>query len=62
MAEKVGELTNEKTKVDRPVYKTPEGDKVSEISVTIPLGNKWINVPSIHDGVKYSEDELIADG
>jgi hypothetical protein len=59
MAEKVGELTNEKTKVGRPVYKTPEGDKVSEISVTIPLGNKWINVPSIHDGVKYSEDELI---
>jgi len=27
--------------------------------VTIPMGTKFINIPSIHDGVQYSEDEII---
>lgn len=59
MAKKVGELTGQTTKAGRPVYKTPEGELVSEKSMTIPVGDKWINVPSIHDGMIYSEDEIV---
>lgn len=59
MAEKVGKKTGQTTEAGRPVYKTPDGELVSEKSATIKLGNKYINVPSIHDGVMYSEDELL---
>ena len=59
MAEKVGKKTGQTTKAGRLVYETPEGEMVSEKSATIKLGNKYINVPSIYDGVRYSEDELL---
>jgi hypothetical protein len=59
MAEKVGVPTGQVSEAGRPVFKTPEGELVSEKSVTIPMGNKFINIPSIHDGVRYSEDEII---
>jgi len=59
MADKVGTKTGEKTKAGRDVYKTPEGENVSEKSVTIKFGeNAYVNAPSIHNGVQYSEDEI----
>ena len=59
MAEKVGKKTGEKTKAGRDVYLTPDGERVSEKSVTIKFGeNAFVNAPSIHDGIRYTEDEI----
>jgi len=59
MADKVGKKTGEKTKAGRDVYLTPDGERVSEKSVTIKFGeNAFVNAPSIHDGVRYTEDEV----
>jgi len=56
---KVGTKTGKKTTAGKDVYKTPEGESVSEKSVTIKFGeNAYVNAPSIHDGVEYSEDEI----
>jgi hypothetical protein len=54
----VGTPTDEVTQYDRRVYTTPTGEEVSEKSVTIPMGGMWINIPSIHDGRAYTEDQL----
>ena len=54
----VGKPTKEKTRAGRTVYETEEGKRVSEISRTIPIGDKWYNVPSIYAGKEYTEDEL----
>ena len=63
---KVGTKTGKKTNAGRDVYKTPEGESVSEKSVTIKFGeNAYVNAPSIHDGVEYSEDaikQMLMDG
>ena len=68
---KVGKFTGNYTQTGRKIYKTKavqkgrgkgiKGEYVSEKSRTIPFDNKktWVNVPSIHNGKKYSEDELI---
>jgi hypothetical protein len=56
---KVGTGTGKKTQAGRDVYKTPEGEMVSEKSTTFKYKNKWINVPSIHSGVQYDDDTLI---
>ena len=69
--ELVGTATEEKTKAGRTVYITDKdikdkkgntfikkGSRVSEISRSIPIGNKWYNIPSIHAGKEYTEDEL----
>jgi hypothetical protein len=56
---KVGSSTDKTTTAGRPVYKTDEGKNVSELSVTLPINGKWVNVPSIHDGKEYSEDALV---
>ena len=53
---KVGKPTGEMTKAGRPVYKTPEGENVSEKSVTIPMDGKWVNAPSIWNGRRIGED------
>ena len=59
MAKKLGgKLTGKNTTVGRPVYEL-NGERVSELSATIPFGDKFINVPSIHDGVRYTDDELV---
>ena len=59
MANKVGKKTGEKTKAGKNVYLTPDGERVSEKSVTIKFGeNAYVNAPSIHDGVRYTEDEI----
>lgn len=57
--EKVGTPTGRVTQYGRPEYETPEGERVSEKSATLPIAGKFINVPSIHDGYRYNEDELM---
>lgn len=54
----VGEKTGQVTRAGRPVYKTKEGANVSELSITVPYKGVWANVPSIHNGKQYSEDEI----
>jgi hypothetical protein len=54
----VGEITNEQTQFGRPIYQTPAGEKVSEKSVTLFFNGDWMNVPSIHGGKSFNEDEL----
>ena len=54
----VGEITNEKTQFGRPIYQTPSGEKVSEKSTTLFFNGNWINVPSIHGGKSFNENEL----
>lgn len=59
MAETVGTKTEQKTSAGKEVYKTPEGESVSEKSVTIKFGdNAYVNAPSIHNGKRYTEDEI----
>jgi hypothetical protein len=57
--DKVGSKTEKKTQAGRNVYKTPEGEMVSEKSVTFKYKGKWINVPSIHNGYNYDDDTLM---
>jgi hypothetical protein len=59
MANKVGTNTGQKTSAGKDVYKTPEGESVSEKSVTIKFGeNAYVNAPSIYKGKRYTEDEV----
>ena len=54
----VGEITDEQTQFGKPIYQTPSGEKVSEKSTTLFLNGNWMNVPSIHGGKSFNEDEL----
>ena len=54
----VGENTGKTTQAGRTVYKTPEGEMVSEKSTTFKYKGKWINIPSIVLGEKLSDEEL----
>ena len=56
--QKVGEPTGEMSEAGRPLYKTADGEIVSEKSITVPFAGEWVNVPSIHDGVRYEDDEI----
>ena len=58
MVDKVGTKTDKTTQAGRDVYITPEGESVSEKSVTLKVGDEYVNVPSIHDGIMYSEDAI----
>jgi len=55
----VGKKTGKQTQAGRDVYETPEGEMVSEKSTTFEYKGKWINIPTIHGGKQYSEDQLI---
>ena len=55
----VGLMTEFTTEAGRPIYISHSGEIVSEKSTTIPYNGKYVNVPSIHDGIEYSEFELI---
>ena len=55
---KVGKLTGEISNAGKPIYLTPEGEKVSEKSITIKYNNEWLNVPSIYDGYKVNENTI----
>ena len=54
----VGEDTGKTTQAGRTVYKTPEGEMVSEKSTTFKYKGKWINIPSIVMGEKLEDYEL----
>jgi len=54
-----GKKTEKITRVGKPVYETSEGEMVSEQSRTLKLGNLYYNVPSIHDGKKYTDEQLV---
>ena len=58
MAKKVGTKTGKHTSYGKPVYKTKNGELVSEKSTTLKVDDKWINIPTIHKGFKYTEDEI----
>ena len=58
MPKSVGTKTGRKTRPGKYIYKTPEGELVSEKSKTILMDDKIMNVPSIHDGQSYSVNEL----
>lgn len=55
----VGRPTGQFSKAGKPMFRTPEGEDVSEKSISIPMDDKVINIPSIHKGVKLSEDEIM---
>ena len=55
----VGTNTGIQTQHGRDVYKTDTGDRVSEISVTVPIDGKWVNAPSIQNGVQLSEEQVV---
>ena len=59
MKELVGKPTGKFSKAGKPMFRTPEGEDVSEKSVTLPYKDKFINVPSIQKGSKLSDDELL---
>ena len=54
----VGEQTGEQTSVGRDVYLTPDGERVSEESLTFEVDGIFVNVPSIQDGIRYSSDQV----
>jgi hypothetical protein len=54
-----GKKTEKITRVGKPVYETSEGEMMSEQSRTLKLGNLYYNVPSIHDGKKYTDEQLV---
>lgn len=55
---KVGTPTGQMSEAGKPLYLTPDGETVSEKSITVPFNGKWVNVPSIQDGVRYEDDEI----
>ena len=59
MRELVGKPTGQFSKAGKPIFRTPEGEDVSEKSITVPFKNKFINIPSIQKGVRLSDDEVI---
>jgi hypothetical protein len=58
MSELVGRPTGKFTEAGKPIFRTPEGEDVSEKSMSIPYKDKFVNIPSIHKGVRKSEDEI----
>ena len=54
-----GLMTEFNTESGRPIYISASGEIVSEKSMTIPYNGKYVNVPSIHDGIEYSESEIV---
>ncbi len=54
----VGTPTEEVTQFDRRIYETPEGERVSEKSTTFFLNGQWMNVPTIHNGRSFTDDQL----
>jgi hypothetical protein len=56
--------TDKETTAGRPVYKM-NGELISEKSVTIKIGDKYYNAPSLQNGKLLEEDQirkLIEDG
>ena len=54
----IGNETGQTTTAGRPVFRKGDAN-VSELSITLPVAGVWVNVPSIHDGKEYGEDEIM---
>jgi hypothetical protein len=59
MSDLVGRPTGKFSKAGKPIFRTSEGEDVSEKSISVPFKDKFINIPSIHKGVRLSEDEIM---
>lgn len=59
MGELVGRPTGQFSKAGKPMFRTSEGEDVSEKSISIPFEDKVVNIPSIHKGVRLSEDDIV---
>lgn len=59
MPDLVGRPTGQFSKAGKPIFRTPEGEDVSEKSISIPFKDKFVNIPSIHKGVRLSDDEIM---
>jgi hypothetical protein len=55
----VGDFTGRYTASGRPIFLTPSGEFVSEKSLTVPFGDGFANVPSIHDGIMFREKDIV---
>ena len=60
MGDLVGRPTGKFSTAGKPIFRTAEGEDVSEKSMSIPYKDKFVNIPSIHKGVRKSEDEVIS--
>jgi hypothetical protein len=59
MPELVGRPTGQFSKAGKPMFRTSEGEDVSEKSITLPFKDKFVNIPSIQKGVRLSDDEVL---
>lgn len=59
MGNLVGRPTGQFSKAGKPMFRTPEGEDVSEKSITLPFKDKFVNIPSIQKGVRLSDDEIM---
>ena len=59
MGNLVGRPTGQFSKAGKPMFRTPEGEDVSEKSISLPFKDKFVNIPSIQKGVRLSEDEVM---
>jgi len=55
---KVGKPTGRQTIVGREIYDAGNKGFMSEQGMTIPTQEGYYNVPSIHNGIQYNEDQL----
>jgi len=55
----VGRPTGQFSEAGKPIFRTSEGENVSEKSTTLPYKGKYINTPSIIKGVQRSDDEIM---
>lgn len=56
----VGRPTGKFSEAGKPIFKTSEGEDVSEKSTTLLHKGKYINTPSIIKGVQRSDDEIMS--
>lgn len=59
MGDLVGKPTGKFSTAGKPMFITPEGEEVSEKSITLPYKDKFVNIPSIQKGVRRSDDEIM---
>ena len=59
MGDLVGRPTGQFSKAGKPIFRTSEGEEVSEKSITLPFKDKFVNIPSIQKGVRLSDDEVM---
>ena len=59
MGDLVGRPTGKFSKAGKPIFRTSEGEEVSEKSITLPLNDKFVNIPSIQKGVRLSDDDVM---